>query len=290
MSLINNLPEYVQANVEQLLSETILGASAMNDFVIQTGVKNVAEIALVNTDVILQDGTLCGFSASGDTTYTARTLTAPTWKVNSEWCSKTLQNSSKAAKVKIAAGTDVLPFEAQIMSDITKKVNLEAGKKVFLDETNGIIPILIAEGEIVLTGSTLTVENIKETVDAVYAAIPDNALDKAVIYMGQGTLRLYVMALQALNLYAGAPELGMNQIYYPGSATVIKGIAELNGTSYIVALNPEHTFVGVDLEGDQEVFDLFFDQASRTHKLVIEFNIGAQVAFLNEPVLFHIPA
>lgn len=286
MSLINNLPEYVSSNVDQLLSESILGASAMNDFVIQTGVKNVAEIALVNTDVILQDGSSCGFNATGDTTYSARLLTAPTWKVNSEWCSKVLQNSSKSAKVKIAAGTEEIPFEATIMSDITKKINLEAGKKVFLDADNGIIPILVAEGDIVITGSTMDATTVKGIVDAVYAAIPDNAIESAVIYMGQGTLRLYVMALQALNLYAGAPELGANQIYYPGSSTVIKGIAELNNTAYVVALNPAHVFVGVDLEGDQEVFDLFFDKASRTHKLVVEFNIGAQVAFLNEPVLF----
>lgn len=285
MSLINNLPEYVSANVDQLLSEAILGASAMNDFVIQTGVKNVAEIALVDTDVILQDGATCGWSVSGDTVFTSRYITAPTWKVNQSWCSKVLQNSSKSAKVKIAAGTEELPFEAQIMSDITKKINLEAGKKVFLDPTNGIIPILLAEGGIAISGSTISAANVKAEVDAVYASIPDNVLDKAIIYMGMGTLRLYVMALQALNLYAGAPELGSNQIYYPGSATVIKGIAELNNTDYILALNPEHTFVGVDLEGDQEVFLLGLDEKTGEHYLRVEFNLGAQVAFCGENVV-----
>lgn len=286
MSLINNLPEYVSSNVDQLLSEAILGASAMNDFVIQSGVKNVAEIALVNTDVILQDGSSgCGWSVSGDTTFSARYITAPTWKINQSWCSKVLQNSSKSAKVKIAAGNEQLPFESQIMSDITKKINLEAGKKVFLDPTNGIIPILLADGGIAISGSTLTTATIKGQVDAVYAAIPDNVLDKAIIYMGQGTLRMYVMALQALNLFAGAPELGANQIYYPGSATLIKGIAELNNTDYILALNPEHSFIGVDLENDREVFLVGLDEKTGEHYLRVEFNLGAQVAFPGENVV-----
>lgn len=286
MSLINNLPEYVQSNVDQLLSEAILGASAMNDFVVQTGVNGVAELALVDTDVILQDGSSgCGWSISGDTTFSARYITAPIWKINQSWCSKVLQNSSKSAKVKIAAGTEELPFEAQIMSDITKKINLEAGKKVFLDPTNGIIPILLADGGIAISGSTLTAATIKAEVDKVYAAIPDNVLDKAIIYMGMGTLRLYVMALQALNLYAGAPELGSNQIYYPGSATLIKGIAELNNTDYILGLHPEHSFIGVDLENDREVFLLGLDEKTGEHYLRVEFRLGAQVAFPGENVV-----
>lgn len=285
MSLINNLPEYVSTNVDQLLSEAILGASAMMDFVIQTGVKNVAEIALVNTDLVLQPSENCGWSVSGDTVFTSRYITAPTWKINQSWCSKVLQNSSKSAKVKIAAGTEELPFESQIMSDITKKINLEAGKKVFLDPTNGIIPILLADGGLAISGSTISASNIKAEVDKVYAAIPDNVLDKVIIYMGMGTLRLYVMALQALNLFAGAPELGSNQIYYPGSNTLIKGIAELNNTDYILALNYEHTFVGVDLEGDSEIFLLGVDEKTGEHYLRVEFNLGAQVAFPGENVI-----
>ena len=60
----------------------------------------------------------------------------------------------------------------------------------------------------------------------------------------------------------------------------------LNGTKKIVAGDLKgNFFYGTDLEGDQEVFDLWYSKDNQEFRLAIKFNAGVQVAFPDQVVV-----
>ena len=75
-------------------------------------------------------------------------------------------------------------------------------------------------------------------------------------------------------------------IVIPGTSTRIYGVPGLNGTKKIVAGDLKgNFFYGTDLDGDQEVFDLWYSKDNQEFRLAIKFNAGVQVAFPDQVVV-----
>ena len=53
----------------------------------------------------------------------------------------------------------------------------------------------------------------------------------------------------------------------------------------IVAADAENIYFGVDMEGDEEKFDMWYSQDNQEFRLAINFNAGVQVAFPDEVVI-----
>lgn len=300
--LVNSLPEYVAQNHDSLLRDAVLGAESAKLFTLQTGVKTKTALNLLNTSVVFQDGSSCGFNSAGSQTISQRTITAPVVKVNMEYCDKTLLNSCLQHEVRIAAGQKTLPFEQDFIADVVANVALGAEKLIWqgdtskttdaaLKWTDGLIKILKAEDGITinankLTHATITKNNVRAIVDDVIAAIPTEILNRAVVFMGYDTYRTWIMALQAANLYHNAGDnLDKGTTTYQGSNIKIKALPGLNGTSEIVAADPANFFYGTDMQNDEEKFDFWYSKDDQLFKLAIEFALGVQVAFPNRVII-----
>ena len=70
----------------------------------------------------------------------------------------------------------------------------------------------------------------------------------------------------------------------PGTNTKVVGVAGLDDIGQGVALNVKHAFYGTDMEGDEEVFDLWYSKDNQEWRAAINFVFGVQVAFPNENV------
>ena len=111
MSIVNNLPSYVEQNHDKLLRDVVLGASSAKHFTLQTGVKpNGTALNLLATNVVLQDGSTCGFQAAGTSTISDRIIKAPLVKVNMDFCEKNLLNSALQHEVRVETGQKTMPF------------------------------------------------------------------------------------------------------------------------------------------------------------------------------------
>lgn len=119
---------------------------------------------------------------------------------------------------------------------------------------------------------------------AVYAAIPAEVLDGAVIFVGEDTYRAFTMQLVEKNFhfYDGNYENGVT--YVPGTNVKVIAVNGLNGTGSVVAGRPENFFYGCDMVNDQEKFDFWYSKDNREFRLAIEFNAGVQVAYPSEVV------
>ncbi len=300
--LVNSLPEYVAQNHDSLLRDAVLGAESAKRFTLQTGVKTKTALNLLNTSVVFQDGSSCGFNSAGTQTISQRTITAPVIKVNMEYCEKTLLNSCLQHEVRVAAGQKTLPFEQDFIADVVANVALGAEKLIWqgdttltnnaaLKWTDGLLKILKANDGITVAAnklehSAITKSNVRAAVDAVIEAIPTEILNRAEVYMGYDTYRTWIMALQAANLYHNAGDnLDAGSTKYQGSNILIKALPGLNGTSEIVAADPANFFYGTDMQNDEEKFDFWYSKDDQLFKLAIEFALGVQVAFPNKVII-----
>lgn len=302
MSIVNNLPSYVEQNHDKLLRDVVLGASSAKHFTLQTGVKpNGTALNLLATNVVLQDGSTCGFNAAGTSTISQRIIKAPLVKVNMDFCEKTLLNSALQHEVRVAAGQKTLPFEQDFIADVIAQVALASEKLVWqgditkttdntLKWSDGIIKIAKANDGVPsankLEHDAITLSNVRSVIDSVVLAIPTEIIKDAVINLGYDVYRLYIMALQQANLYHEAGDgVDESEHLYQGSSIKIRACAGLDGTSEIIAATDKNLYYGTDMQGDEEKFDFWYSKDDQLFKLAICWGQGAQIAFPSKVII-----
>lgn len=297
MAIVNTLPAYVEQNHDTLLRSAVLGAESAKMFTLQTGVKTNTALNLLNTSVVFQDGSGCGFNAQGESKVSQRKISAPIVKVNMNFCDKDLLNTALQHDVRVAAGQKTLPFEEDFITDVVEQVNNATEMMVWqgdttsednvLKWTDGILKHLNASDGITKAENKLThATDLIKAVDDVVLAIPTPVLKNATIWMGYDYYRAYIVAMKSANLFHyDANGVDKGETFYPGSNIKIKAVAGLDGTNTIVAGDARNFFYGTDMLGDAEKFDFWYSKDNQEFRLAIEFGLGTQVAFPNEVVI-----
>ena len=291
---VSSLTTYVDEQRLPLIRKAVLAPRSADLFNLQTGVKSQAALNILTTNVVFGDGGSCGWNQAGTNTLSQRIIEVGHVKVNMNFCDRTLLDYWAGYEVRVAAGKETLPFEEAFIADIIAHVNAEVEKAIWQGDKSGsgnlaifdgLLTILADEDDVIALDPVLDANVAAEVYDA-YANIPLEVLHDAVIFMGEDTFRSYVGELNAANLYHYDPKVdeGMTLVM-PGTSTRIYGVAGLNGTGKIVAGAKNNFFYGTDLEGDQEVFDLWYSKDNQEFRLAIKFNAGVQVAFPDQVVV-----
>lgn len=291
---VSSLTTYVDEQRLPLIRKAVLAPKSADLFNLQTGVKSKAALNILTTQVVFGDGGSCGWNQAGTNTLSQREIEVGHVKVNMNFCDRTLLDYWAGYEVKVAAGKETLPFEEAFVADIIAQVNAEVEKAIWQGDTegsgnlaifDGLLTILAAEQDVIALDPVEDANVAAEVYDA-YANIPLEVLHDAVIFMGEDTFRSYVGELNSANLYHYDPKVdeGMTLVM-PGTSTRIYGVPGLNGTGKIVAGAKNNFFYGTDLEGDQEVFDLWYSKDNQEFRLAIKFNAGVQVAFPDQVVV-----
>ena len=292
---VSSLTQYVDEQRLPLIRKAVLAPKSADLFNLQTGVKSKAALNILTTSVVFGDGAACGWNPNGTNTLSQREIEVGKVKVNMNFCDRTLLDYWAGYEVKVAAGKEALPFEEAFVADILAHVNEEVEKAIWQGDKegsgnltifDGLLKILNAESG-VIKKAAVSGNNIAQEVYDAYANIPLEILHTASIVCGEDTFRAYIGELNSANLYHYDPKVdeGMS-IVIPGTSTRIYGVPGLNGTKKIVAGDLKgNFFYGTDLEGDQEVFDLWYSKDNQEFRLAIKFNAGVQVAFPDQVVV-----
>lgn len=292
---VSSLTQYVDEQRLPLIRKAVLAPKSADLFNLQTGVKSKAALNILTTSVVFGDGAACGWNPNGTNTLSQREIEVGKVKVNMNFCDRTLLDYWAGYEVKVAAGKEALPFEEAFVADILAHVNEEVEKAIWQGDKegsgnltifDGLLKILNAESG-VIKKAAVSGNNIAQEVYDAYASIPLEILHTASIVCGEDTFRAYIGELNSANLYHYDPKVdeGMS-IVIPGTSTRIYGVPGLNGTKKIVAGDLKgNFFYGTDLEGDQEVFDLWYSKDNQEFRLAIKFNAGVQVAFPDQVVV-----
>lgn len=286
---LTKLPAYVEQEKLPLVKKTVLGAKTASIINVQSDIKGSAAINLLSVDPTLQAGG-CGWNDAGNAAMSQRVIKTKFLKVNQSFCDKDFLNYWTNYEVKVGVGRETLPFEEYFTSAIVDKVKESVEKMIWngndsATQFKGLLPILSAE-EDVITVSPADGTSAYAAIKEVYAAIPENILDKAVIFVGADTYRAFIMEMVEKNFYhydGGSVEA--KEFVLPATNTKVIAVNGLNGTKKIVAADPMNLYYGCDLLNDTETFDLWYSQDNREYRLAIQFNAGVEVAFPSEVVV-----
>lgn len=291
---VSALGTYVDEQRLPLIRKAVMGARSAYHFNLMTGVKGATALNLLDTDVQFGDGNNCGWDEAGTSTLSQRVLTPGAIKINMSFCDKKLLKTALNYEVKVAAGVKTLPFEEDFMKGVGEDINAKLEKAIWQGDTasedrnlnkfDGIIKVLsgatLASSITIASGDTKT-----KIVNEVYAAIPSAAYSKGevVMYVGEDFYRAYIQELIAngnLVITTGLNDVAMPEsILIPGTNVRIIGVGGLNGTDKVYASFKDNFVYGVDLTGDEEVYDLFYDRKEQAHLLTVSFVAGTQVAY-----------
>lgn len=282
-----SLPAYVEERRLPLINNAVLGAKTAKMLTPQSGIKTDAVINLLSTDVVFQDGLTCGFQDAGTSTLTQRTIKTGNIKVNMEYCDRNLLKYWTQYNLDVAAGKERLPFEEEFVGGVLRGIQEDVEKAIWCGDTasgnsqlkwfDGFLKI--AEDDANTNKVTIEGNSAYADIMKVYNAIPAKAISEAVIFVGEDKFREFVQELVNKNLfhYDGKPTDG--EIYIPGTNNRVVAVSGLNGSGKIFAARLQDLFIGYDMQGDDEVFDLFYSKDNQAFRLVVKFNVGVNYAW-----------
>lgn len=310
---VGTLAAYTKENEQLLVSASVLGSKTAglikDQGNVMVGVKSAETINIMNTDAIFQDGSSCGFNASGLTSFTQRTVTVGKIKVNEALCMKDLE--SKYLQKALPAGSR---YDSMVYSE--EFSNLKASKiasqletalwqgntgsvDVNLNKFSGILSLITTAGASVINANSvayhgsvetsITDTNVVGIFDDIYKAIPASIVDKddVAIFCGMDVFRTYTVKLKTSNLYHYQFDGKANsEFYLPGTNIKVIAVQGLNGTGDIVAMRISNLFIGTDLLNEEERFEIFFAKEADQVRFVAEFKMGVNFAFPDEIVKF----
>jgi len=310
---VSALANYTKENEALLVTSSVLGAktaalikSAGN---VMIGVKSSEKINILSTDAIFQDGAACGFSASGATTFTQRTVTIGKIKLNEALCVKNLESKYLQKALPTGSMYDSIPFEQEYSEKKAKTIAAQletalwtgdsASVNVNLNKFDGLVKLIGAATGVVAANastfisgaplSTITAANVISIFDGVYAAIPAQvvAADDMTIFCGQDLFRTYTIALKNANSFSYNVDVKADsEFILPGTTIKVIAVAGLNGTNKVYAMRLSNMFLGTDLLNEEERFEIFYAKEADEVRFVSEFKMGVNIAFPDEVVKF----
>ena len=307
------LANYTEQNAAELVTSSVLGAktaqlikSAGN---VMVGVKSAETINIMETDAIFQSGGSCGFTASGSTTFTQRTVTVGKIKVNEALCPKDLEAKYLQKALPTGSMYDSIPFEQEFSQKKAKVIASQLETAIWQGDTDsgnanlsrfdGLVKLIGAASGVVAANastyisgaplSSITAANVISIFDGIYQAIPAKvvAAEDMVIFCGQDLFRTYTVALKNANQFHYSIDVKADsEFVLPGTMIKVIAVQGLNGTNKAYALRLSNLFLGTDLLNEEEKFEIFYAKEADQVRFVSEFKMGVNIAFPDEVVKF----
>lgn len=318
---VSALTNYTEESVDVLVMKSLFDAKTQRiiqaEGNVMTGVKSVETINILNTDAIFQTGGTCGFNSSGTTAFTQRTVTVGKIKINESLCPKALEAKYTQKALAMGSRYESIPFEQQYTELKAKTVaeQLEvalwqgdtAHGNVNLNKFDGLIKLIDAAGVSVTQSNVaayttggpisaatgITPSNVKAIVNGMWLALPSRiqGKDDVRIWAGWDTFQKFIAAYTDQNLFHFAPagseiNAANGDVIIPGTNYRLTAVHGLDGTNRLFGMRSSNIFLGVDLENEEERWEIFFAKEADEVRFVSEFKEGINVAFPNEIVKF----
>jgi len=309
---VSSLSNYTKTNEKMLIIASFFEPKTATYMQKLTGVKSSIQVPALSDTLIWQNGGTCGLvNASGDTTISARVLTAGRIKAEKSWCIADLETKYTQLLLSPGSQYESLPggideaFMNSVLGEQKERVELAlwqgdtAKWQDYLNKFDGLVKIInAASGPVqanaaayITPVTSITVSNVISVLQAVYSAIPVEILDKSDlrIFIGTDVSRLYQTALINANLFNFIPSAdSLGEYFLHGTNVKVVPVPGLNGTNAIYALRSSNMFLGCDLEGEDEEMNVWYSQDYDTVYMRMKFKLGVQVSQTAEIVKFTI--
>jgi hypothetical protein len=307
---LSGLSNYTNQQALPLITKSLFEAKTVSLINKQVGVKYIDALNLMDTDATFQYGNTCGFSSSGSTVFTQRSLTAVHTKIHESLCPKALEKYWMQTQLMAGSMENAIPFEQQYAEQKVKAIQkaletavwqsdssvttgaMDGFAKIFADAS---VTNLNASGygfSTALTFATLlsTTSNAIKLLNAFETYMPADILgkDDVAIFCGWDVYRAIKQGLVATNYFNTAYLAGAEtgEFMIPASNIKVIAVHGLNGTYDLYAGRLSNFYFGTDLLNEEERFEIFYAKEADEVRFVTEFKAGVQVAFPTQCLRF----
>lgn len=306
---VSSLTNYVNEQSTDLLMALQFEGETASHANVQTGVKSSEALQILTNTPFPQDGSACGFNASGNTEFTQRLLATAAIKYQDSLCLRTLEAKWTQLLLKKGQNYTENDIPEKIMDDIVNQINRinetadwqgdTTSGSGFLNKYDGLRKIIkAATGTAVATAvagpvTTTNVRTIMANILSKIATLPNEVGNPGVkIFMGYDIAELYRQKVFIDNLYhvdGKGDQRGMNVEGSVHQIIPVHGLDGLGGSTgdnpFIFAFDPDRNlYMGVDMENEHEEVKLWYSQDDDLVKYSIRFRRGWQIAFPSEIV------
>lgn len=289
--VVSSLSDYVQDNRDLILKKVVFDAPSIRTASVQAGVKGSMNLNFLNVSPVFQNGASCAWNASGDATFTKRTITTGDIKVNLELCKKTLIGKWMEYQVRFGTSENALPFEEYILKAITDDIKTKMEKAVWQGDTsssdatlarfNGWLKVLASDSA-VHTVSIASGSSAWAGIQSIYAALPEEVKGgEQTIYINvsPAIFEAFTFELVNANLFHYNGDGAAREIALPGTSAIVRSTAGLVGSLKVLATYDENRVYGTDMLDDMEDVKVIYEEATDLFKIRANWNAGTQVYF-----------
>lgn len=311
---VSTLTSYVIENEDLLVTKSLFGGRTseliLSEGTVMVGVKFAEKINILATDAIFQNGTGCTRVSSGNTSLTQRQVAIGEIAVVEDICVKTLNRTYESKKMAKGSNVNVLPFEQEYTDLKSKTIAKQLEIAIWQGDTtsgnanlsrfDGLIKLIDAAGTAVngnptaiTTGTGIVIANVKGIVNGMWLAMPADVTgqDDIRIFCGWDTFNKFINAFTDQNLFNFAPagsevSAANGVVIIPGTNYKLTAVHGLDGTSRLFSARMSNLFAAVDLENEEDKFEMMEDQFKDFLRFKAQFKYGVNVAFPDEIVSF----
>ncbi|WP_428329046.1 hypothetical protein [Mucilaginibacter sp.] len=290
---ISSLPQYVDQTSKTLLVDTVFGnqtATILKDAgSVTLGVKGQYALQLLSTDVTLQNGGVCGRSATGNANFSQAILTVHPIKDEQNLCNKPLENSWMVQYLtKGQTYTEAL-FANEIMSARAAKIAQESEKLIWQGDTvaqsgnttlgrfDGFIKQIGAGAYINLSGATGSTTLAKLQNGFLGMPTKITSQSDAVIFVGTDVYNEVVLNLANLNIYKPTED---KTLY--GTTGKLVPVDGLIGTRKVYFGRLRSYQLGTDLLGEEDKATMQYSIETQNIYMDFHFALGVVPVYVNE--------
>lgn len=283
----------------ELISKALVGATTPQHVNVRLGIKGTQELNLLDSNPSFQAGA-CGWNPEGTTTFTQRSITTCSEKLNESLCPKDLYDTYQSMLLKPGHTEEEVPFEEMIADLKVKQIQQRIEKKLWGasvaegDCFDGF-KLLILSGEpgigLSANGTAFSATaaygangNPITEVDKLINALDDDASsrDDLVVFMSFANFRLYVQALTKANFfqnYFGDTKVHSNMLaIHPNTDVKVVPTIGLQNSDKVVIGPAQYMVVGFDLLSDHEQLNMWYSKDNDEIRIRANYNYGAQIA------------
>lgn len=293
---LSSLATYTDEVGGELMRKAILEGETAKIIKVQPGIKGSQAINLLDSTLVVQDGS-CGWSSSGQTTYTQRDITVCQYKVNEALCPQDLNDYWLGQLLTPGSYNETVPFEEQISILKTQQISQYIENQIWGASSattcfSGFKELFAQQGSsestvtggIVVTGQTaLSSTTALAQVDNLVERIPDDIVDRTdlVVFMSHANYRKYLINYRTANYYHFNPEDSYQNFktFHPATNILVHPVGGLNGSNLLVLAPAGYLVMGVDLMSDAEQLKMFYSVDFDEVRLRSNFKVGVQIAW-----------
>jgi hypothetical protein len=286
------LPDYINEHKDELFVKSTLGAKTLDYVEIMPNVKYKDALNFLDSEVVLQDGSKCGWNPQGSDVFSQRFIETKAVEVEKEYCWKDFEKKYMNYQLLWEAGREKLPFEEKIAQSNMNAIQEAVEYLVWNGEEDlgigGFINNIAGENDAIKvvfeSGATVSAK-----VDAMVAALTIGMLKKGVnIYMSYTDFRNYIQE-QNGTCCANKPviDAASESIKYFGDSRItlipVLGLEDAGGA--MVASTPDGLVYATDVEGSDRAYRMWFDEKEEKFMFRVLFRAGTAVKMVDEVVL-----